>query len=63
MELEGLSPELLEKAKACKTSEDLTALMEAEGIELKDEMLETVAAGIGQEGLLDHLGSMGCLIP
>lgn len=47
MKFEDLTPELKEKALACKTSEELIALAESEGIELSDEELEAVAGGKG----------------
>jgi hypothetical protein len=43
---ENLSPEQQEKAKACKSMEELAALAEEEGFELPDEMLEGVVGGI-----------------
>lgn len=39
MKPEGLTPEQIEKAKACKTVEDILALAEEEGYELSDEQL------------------------
>jgi len=46
MSYESLSPEQQERAKACKSPEELAALAEEEGFELTDEMLEGVAGGI-----------------
>ena len=46
MNYENLSPEQQERAKACKTPEELSALAEEEGLEISDEMLEGVAGGI-----------------
>lgn len=46
MNYENLSPEQQEKAKACKSMEELATLAEEEGFELPDEMLEGVAGGI-----------------
>lgn len=46
MNYEVLSPELMSKAKACTTNEELMALAESEGIELTDEQLEAVSGGI-----------------
>ena len=46
MDFENLSPELLEKARACKTPEELVKLAEEEGISLTDEQLEKIAGGI-----------------
>ena len=45
MNLENLSPEQIEKAKACKTPEELFELAKAEGVELSDDQLEAVSAG------------------
>ena len=46
MYLEDLSPELQEKARACKTAEDVLALAKREGYELSDEQLEAVSGGM-----------------
>ncbi|MCR4870420.1 MAG: Nif11-like leader peptide family natural product precursor [Atopobiaceae bacterium] len=46
MDLESLSPELLEKAKACKTAEELVALVKDAGLELSDEELSFIAGGL-----------------
>ena len=45
MKFEDLSPELQEKAAACKTAEEIFALAKSEGIELSDEQLEAVSGG------------------
>ena len=45
MDYKDLDPELLEKAQACKTSEELIALANAEGIELSGEELEAISGG------------------
>lgn len=45
MNYEDLSDELKEKAKACKTPEDLLALAKAEGVELGDADLASIAGG------------------
>lgn len=47
MDLENLdiSPELREKAKACKTPEELLALAKSEGYKLNDAEMEAVAGG------------------
>ena len=47
MSTDNLSPELLEKLKACTTSEELKSLVEAEGFELTDDMLQAVSGGVG----------------
>ena len=45
---DNLSDELKEKAKQCKTMEELTALAAKEGIELPDEVVDQIAGGCGQ---------------
>ena len=40
-----ISPELREKARACKTSEELLALAKAEGYKLSEEELAAVSGG------------------
>ena len=45
MEYKDLTPEQQEKAKACKTPEDILALAQAEGYELTDEELDGLAGG------------------
>ena len=45
MNVDNLSPELLEKAEACKTAEDLFALAKDEGVELSDEDVAAIAGG------------------
>ena len=45
MELTNLTPEQIEKAKACKTTDELAALAKSEGVELSDEELEAVSGG------------------
>ena len=46
MNIEDLSPELQEKAKACKTVEELFELAKEEGIELGEEELEAINGGM-----------------
>ena len=46
MNFEDLTPEQQEKAKACKTAEELIALAKEEGIELTDEQLEDMSGGV-----------------
>lgn len=43
--LKGISEEQLERARACKSTEELLALAKAEGVELTDEQLEAVNGG------------------
>lgn len=45
MNLENLTPETIEKAKACKTAEELLALAKEEGVKLTLEQLEQISAG------------------
>jgi len=45
MNFENLTPEQQEKARACKTPEEILALAKAEGYELSDEELEGVSGG------------------
>lgn len=45
MNYEDLSPEVLEKAKACRTPEDLFALAKEEGIELSEDEITAVFGG------------------
>ena len=45
MNFDNITPEQQERAKACKTTEELVALAEAEGIDLSDEQLEAVSGG------------------
>ena len=47
MEFKDLSPELREKAEACKTPEELLALAKAEGYKLSEEELGAIAGGGG----------------
>ncbi len=43
--LKGLNEEQIEKARACKSSEELLALAKEEGVELSEEQLEAVSGG------------------
>ncbi len=42
---DSLTDEQKEKAKACKSMDELTALAAKEGVELPDELLDAVAGG------------------
>ena len=46
MDFKDISPELREKAKACKTPEELLALAKKEGYKLSDEDMEVVSGGV-----------------
>ena len=45
MDLDDLTPELKEKALACKTAEEFLALAKEEGFELTNEQLDTLSGG------------------
>ena len=45
MDFKDLSPELREKAEACKTPEELLALAKSEGYKLSDEEMEGISGG------------------
>lgn len=45
MKFEDLTPEQQEKAKACKTPEDILALAKEEGYELSEEELQAISGG------------------
>ena len=45
MNFADLTPEQMEKAKACKSPDELIALAESEGIELSDKELDAVSGG------------------
>lgn len=45
MHINDLTPELREKAVACKTPEELIALAKDEGMELTDDQLDAIAGG------------------
>ncbi len=47
MTFDDLSPELREKAKQCKTTEEILELAKEEDVELSDEDLEGVSGGWG----------------
>ena len=40
-----LTPEQMEKARACKSTDELVELAKTEGIELSEEQLEALAGG------------------
>ena len=46
MNFDDLSPELKEKAKACKSAEELLALAKEEGMEIPQDALDKIAGGI-----------------
>ena len=63
MNIEDLTPEQLEKAKACTSPEELLALAKDAGYELTDDELDAVVGG-RLFGLADSAGDVkepGCL--
>ena len=53
MTFDSLTPEQQEKAKACKTPEELIALAEQEGYDLSDEELKQVSGGASWDCVAD----------
>ena len=49
MNIEDFTPEQQEKARACKSAEELLALAKQEGYELSDEELTSIAGGLSWE--------------
>ena len=45
MDYKDLTPELREKARACKTPEEMLALAQEEGYDLSDEEIEAISGG------------------
>ena len=45
MDFKDLTPEQQERARACKTPEELLALAKEEGMDLSEEQLEKVSGG------------------
>ena len=41
-----VSPELIEKVKACKTEEEMMEMLKAEKVELSPDMLDAVSGGL-----------------
>ena len=50
----NLSPELREKAKACKTPDEMLALAKAEGYKLSEEELAAVSGGASWGSCSDY---------
>ena len=46
MDITNLTPEQIEKAKACTSAGELMELAKAEGMELTDEQLDTISGGM-----------------
>ena len=45
MNCNDLSPEMKERALACKTADEIVSLAKEEGVELSEEQLEAIAGG------------------
>ena len=45
MDIKELTPEQKEKARSCKSADELIALAGAEGVKLSDEQLEAISGG------------------
>ena len=45
MKIVDVSPELLEKAKACQSAEEIFELAKNEGVELTEEQIDAIAGG------------------
>ena len=58
MKFEDLTPEQQEKAKACKTPEDVIALAKEIGYDLSEDELAALSGGVG----LDPRGADACLM-
>jgi len=50
MRIEELSPELVEKAKGCETTEERMAFIQENGIELTEEQLQSISGGRSNPG-------------
>ena len=59
MNYEDLTPEQVERAKACKMVEDLHALVADEGMEFSDKELNAISAG-SWHGINDDCNHHGC---
>ena len=57
MDIKDLTPEQMEKAKACSSQEELVALAKEEGVELTDEQLEALSGG---EAWYESCTTAGC---
>ncbi len=60
MKFDDLSPELQEKAKACKTPEDIIKLAKEEGYELSEDELESISGGPSWDCISDCPDHMPC---
>ena len=56
--IKDLSPELQEKARQCKTKEELNAFITENNLELPEEALELVSGGCGTPLKCDRCGAV-----
>lgn len=61
MSFADLTPEQQEKARACKTPEDVLALAKAEGYALSDEELDAISGGIEWGDIVDGIADCTAL--
>ena len=61
--LNGLTEEQKKKARTCKSKKDLLDFLGAEGVELPDELLDSVAGGAGGGGgTIGSGGEVSCWV-
>ena len=59
--VKDLSPELVEKAKSCKSTEELVELAKSEGVELSDEQLEAISGGESKWDVMTGCHGEACI--
>lgn len=60
MDFKDLSPELMERARACKTTEEIMALAKEAGYDLSDEQLDSLSGGKSWSETWDCLAEGFC---
>lgn len=60
MKFEDLTPEQMEKARACKTPEDMLNLAREEGYELSEDELTAISGGVSWDCISDCPEHMPC---
>ena len=61
MDIKDLTPEQMEKAKACKTPEEMLALAKEEGYELSEDELNAISGGVSEWSAGRIKRNEGCL--